>query len=267
MGKSKEDLQGSVAGSGVVVYEQAQNLKPEELIDTFLPIVKRVALHLMGVIGSRVPLDDLFQAGLLGLLEAAQRYDGKGMAGFRQFAMLRVRGAMIDELRQSDGRPRAFREDIQRINQARRQLESSLGRAPTDREIADSMGISVAEYGEIHAHSHSSHLVSLDDVMTGREAFLSRNGDLERGAIKREGARALASAITELSAREQLLLSLYYNHELNMKEVALVLDISEARVCQLHRQALSQLKEILAEDKQDKGGESICSASSDSLYY
>lgn len=185
--------------------------------------------------------------------------------------MLRVRGAMVDELRKSDGRPRAFRESIQRIRQARRNLEASLGRAPTDREIADNMGISLAEYGERQTHNHSCHLVSLDEMVSGLDGVLSRSGDLERGMIKREQARLLAQAIARLPEREQLLLSLYYHHELNMKEVALVLDISEARVCQLHRQTLSRLKamlaEDLAEDKQGNGGESVCPVSSGSLFY
>lgn len=233
--------------AGAKAYSQAQQMDTRELVQAHLGLVKKAALHLMGMTGTTVSLDDLMQTGLLGLLEAAGRYDGGNLAGFRQFAMLRIRGAMIDELRQADGRPRAFREEAQQIRKAVQKLEGQLGRTPREREVAEEMGISIQEYQQMLVEVNTCHIVSLEDLLAGSDSVTSDN-DTDRDALKNHGSTALANAIGQLPEREQLLLNLYYDHDMNMKEVAQVLEITEARVCQLHRHALLRLKGLLGNE-------------------
>lgn len=227
-----------------MAYSQVQHVDVKDLVNDHLNLVKRAALHLMGMTGSTVSLDDLMQSGLVGLLEAAKRYDGKGLAGFRQFAMLRIRGAMIDQLRAIDGRPRAFREDSQKIRKAIHALESRLGRTPREREVAKEMGVSLDEYQRMLVEGNACHIVSLEDLIAGSDS-VSSEAEAENPASQQLNSKVLADALGQLPEREQLLLNLYYDHELNMKEVAQVLELTEARVCQLHRQALVQLKALL----------------------
>ncbi|WP_062262625.1 RNA polymerase sigma factor FliA [Endozoicomonas arenosclerae] len=247
---SGQKLSGASAlgGSGAMAYSQVQQLDVKELVHSHTGLVKKTALHLMGLTGSTVSLDDLIQSGLVGLLEAARRYDGRGLAGFRKFAQLRIHGAMIDQLRAIDGRPRSFREDSRDIRKAIKTLEGRLGRPPREREVAEELGVELHEYQQMLIEGNISHIVSLEDLIAGSDSVSyqqSSDQQEERGL----NSSTLASALGHLSEREQLLLNLYYEHELNMKEVAQVLEITEARVCQLHRQALMQLKSILQAGK------------------
>ncbi|WP_161787434.1 RNA polymerase sigma factor FliA [Endozoicomonas numazuensis] len=238
----------TVHGSGIMAYSQAQQFDVKELVHNHTSLVKKTALHLMGMTGSTVSLDDLIQSGLVGLLEAARRYDGRGLAGFRKFAQLRIRGAMIDQLRAIDGRPRSFREGSRDIRKAIKTLEGRLGRAPREREIAEELGVEIHEYQQMLIEGNISHIVSLEDLVAGSDG-VSYQQPSENHEEKGLQGSVLASALGQLSEREQLLLNLYYEYELNMKEVAQVLEVTEARVCQLHRQALMQLKTILQAGK------------------
>ncbi|MGI9280203.1 MAG: RNA polymerase sigma factor FliA [Endozoicomonas sp.] len=234
-------------GGGAMAYTQAQQFDVKELVHSHTSLVKKIALHLMGMTGSTVSLDDLIQSGLMGLLEAARRYDGRGLAGFRKFAQLRIRGAMIDQLRAIDGRPRSFREDSRNIRKAIKTLEGRLGRSPREREVAEELSIELQDYQQMLIEGNISHIVSFEDLIAGSDGISDQQSENQedRGL----DSSILASALGQLSEREQLLLNLYYEHELNMKEVAQVLEVTEARVCQLHRQALLQLKAILQAGK------------------
>lgn len=214
-------------------------------------LVKRIAYHLAGRLPASVEVADLIQAGMLGLLEAAANYTADRGASFETYAGIRIRGAMLDALRKLDWAPRSVHRKARAAAAAIREIEAELGREARDAEVAGRMGISLGDYHKIAQDAASCRVASLDETHGDEESLL---GKLEDGSADPfqdatdDGFRvALAHAIRELPERERLVMSMYYDDELNLKEIGAVLKVTESRACQLHGQALVRLKARLAE--------------------
>lgn len=237
--------------AGRMVYEQ----KPRGgiQVEQYAYLVKRIALHMIARLPASVQLDDLLQAGMLGLLEAAQKFDGGKGASFETYAGIRIRGAIVDEMRRGDWVPRSVHRNARRITEAMKQLEGRLGREAKDTEIAEEMDVSLDEYHTMANDSLSGRLFSLDEMLHEDEINTTQisvsemlHGPAEvaqRQALK----KALAQAIDDLPEREKLVLSLYYEEEMNLKEIGLVLGVSESRVSQIHTQVALKLKKKMTD--------------------
>jgi RNA polymerase sigma factor for flagellar operon FliA len=236
--------------NGVSMYQGVQETT-EQLIERHSPLVKRIAHHLLARLPSSVQLDDLIQAGLIGLIEASRNYDSSKGASFETYAGIRIRGSMIDEVRRGDWAPRSVHRNARRVQECVLQIERRTGRDATDREVAGVMGVSLEEYHEIIQDSMCSKLFSLDELLSGEDGAETPvpsavASPLER--IQRHDMReALANAIAELPERERLVLALYYDEELNLKEIGQVLGVSESRVSQIHSQAAIRLRARLTD--------------------
>jgi len=232
--------------------EQITETAPQVQVEQYAYLVKRIALHIMARLPASVQLDDLIQAGMLGLLEAAQKFDASKGASFETYAGIRIRGAIVDEMRRGDWVPRSVHRNARRITDAMHYLEGRLGREATDAEIAEELGVSLDEYHTMANDSLSGRLFSLDETLHDEEINTTQIAvsEMLQGPAevtqRREMQAALARAIDELPEREKLVLSLYYEEEMNLKEIGLVLGVSESRVCQIHSQAALKLKKKLS---------------------
>lgn len=227
------------------IYQKTGVKGASQLVEEHAPLVKKIALHLMARLPASVQLEDLMQAGMIGLLEAAQRYNSTKGATFETYAGIRIRGAMVDEIRKGDWVPRSVHRNTRRISQAIKAVEDRFGREAQDQEVADELGMELAEYHSSLSDANSGRLFSLDELNESgelplEEAEASDNplDDITSDAFK----RSLAEAIEELPEREKLVLSLYYQEELNLKEIGAVLGVSESRVSQIHSQAALRLR-------------------------
>ncbi len=235
------------------MYTASGTLDIEQRIAEYAPLVRRMAHHLAAKLPASVEIDDIIQTGMIGLMDAAARFEESHGFQFETFASQRIRGAMLDELRQNDWLPRSLRKTLRRIETSIAKLEQRLGRAPGEREIAADLGVSLPEYHALLQDARGYQLLHLEDF-TGddEDAFLDRHCPDEREnpfeRVKDARFRAsLAAAIDQLPPREKLLLGLYYEQELNFKEIAAVLEVSESRVCQLHGQAVARLRGRMTE--------------------
>jgi RNA polymerase sigma factor for flagellar operon FliA len=214
------------------------------LVTRHAELVKRIAYHLAGRLPPSVEVNDLIQAGMIGLLEAAAHYSSDRGASFETYAGIRIRGAMIDALRKLDWAPRSVHRKARAAAAAIREVEAREGREARETEIAAAMGVPIEEYQRIVQDSSSCQLASMDD-MEDAAAVADRSAnpllETENGALR----TAVAQAIAGLPERERLVMSMYYDDELNLKEIGAVLGISESRVCQLHGQALVRLRSRL----------------------
>ena len=214
-----------------------------DLVTRHAELVKRIAYHLAGRLPPSVEIDDLMQAGMLGLLEAASNYAANRGASFETYAGIRIRGAMIDALRKLDWAPRSVHRKARAVAAAVQEIERLTGRDARDTEIAERLGVTLEEYHSIVHDAASCRLAALDDAAVTVEGeadpFLETADDEFRGA--------LAGAIDGLPERERLVMSLYYSEGLNLKEIGAVLRVTESRACQLHGQALVRLKARLNE--------------------
>ncbi|WP_323752100.1 RNA polymerase sigma factor FliA [Marinobacter sp.] len=239
------------------IYHQAGAPNASSLIEDQAPLVKKIALHLMARLPASVQLEDLMQAGMIGLLEAAQRYSsGKG-ATFETYAGIRIRGAMVDEIRKGDWVPRSVHRNARRISAAIKTVEDRTGREALDSEVADELGIELAEYHSSLADANSGRLFSLDELnesgelpIEEQEASDNPLDGISAGAFQ----RSLAEAIEALPEKEKLVLSLYYQEELNLKEIGAVLGVSESRVSQIHSQAALRLRGRLSDWREHNDG-------------
>jgi RNA polymerase sigma factor for flagellar operon FliA len=225
----------------------------ETLVREHLPLVKRVAYHMMGRLPASVEVDDLIQAGLIGLLDAAERYDGNQGASFETYASQRVRGAMIDELREADWASRNVRKGSRQIENAIHTLQQRLQRVPTELEIAGELGMDIQAYFELLNETRSAQLVYYEDLGDpDSDGFLDQLVDEMAGGpfeilAGAKFRKILAQAVTELPEREKLLMGMYYEQDMNFKEIGAVLGVSESRICQLHSQAIARLRGSLRE--------------------
>jgi RNA polymerase sigma factor for flagellar operon FliA len=219
-----------------------------ERIREFAPLVRRLAHHLAARLPASVELDDIIQAGMIGLMDAASRYEEGHGTQFETFASQRIKGAMLDELRQNDWMPRSVRKTLRRVEQAVARLEQRHSRPPTEDEIARELGMPLAAYQTELGEARGIELVLFDDLNRAEDdEYLERHvpDNRENPSARFEDRRfreALIRSIDLLPERERLLLSLYYEQELNFKEIAAVLGVSESRVCQLHGQAVARLR-------------------------
>jgi len=214
-------------------------------------LVKRIAYHLAGRLPPQVDVEDLMQAGMMGLLEAAQNYASGRGACFETYAGIRIRGAMLDALRKLDWAPRSVHRKSRAAALALREVESQRGSEATEADVAAHMGVTLQEYQHIVQDALGCQLLRLNDADDGEDSTLDRLPD---GAPDPQGValvdslrEAITEAVNELPERERLVLSLYYEQELNLKEIGSVLKVTESRVCQLHGQALLRLKSRLGE--------------------
>jgi RNA polymerase sigma factor for flagellar operon FliA len=218
----------------------------DALVERHAGLVKRIAYHLAGRLPPNVEVDDLVQAGMIGLLEAAGHYSADRGASFETYAGIRIRGAMIDTLRKLDWAPRSVHRKAREAASATRMIEEREGREARDVEIAAALGVGLEEYHQIVRDAATCHLTSPDDSTAAAE-FADHAADPARETERGTMRTAVAGAIAGLPERERLVMSLYYDDELNLKEIGAVLGVSESRVCQLHGQALVRLRSRLRE--------------------
>lgn len=220
----------------------------DDTLSRYAPLVRRLALQLMVRLPASVELEDLLQAGMLGLIDALNRYQETQGAQFETYASQRIRGAMLDELRELDWVSRSVRRAGRQIEQAVQRLEQRLSRAPAESEVAAELGVALDEYQRMLQDAHGGQLVYYDDFDGAEDdPFLERisaehGGDPLAAIMDDELRRAVVRAIESLPEREKLLMSLYYEQGLNLREIGAVLEVSESRVCQLHTQAIARLR-------------------------
>jgi RNA polymerase sigma factor for flagellar operon FliA len=234
-------------------YVDSPGVEGEIRVEEYAVLVKRIAHHMMARMPASVQVDDLIQAGMIGLLEASQKYDASRGASFETYAGIRIRGAIVDEMRRGDWAPRSVHRNARRVSEAMTAIEARTGRDATDTEIASELGVDIAEYHNMVQDSASSRLFSLEETFQDEEGrsmgepecldSLSPEDAVQQNAMR----SALAQAIDHLPEREKLVLSLYYDEELNLKEIGLVLGVSESRVSQIHSQAALRLRSKLAD--------------------
>lgn len=235
------------------MYTAKGTLDAQANIENYLPMVRRAAARMIGRLPANVEMDDLVQAGVIGLMDAMQRYETGHGAQFETFAMQRVRGAMLDELRGTDWVPRSVRKNQRDIAGAVHALENKLQRAPTDAEIAGHMTLPLQDYHDMLTDVRSAQLVYADDyeAADGDTHYLDRHlkpddaSDPASQLSDRRFREALVAAIENLPEREQYVMSMYYEHDMNLKEIAAVLGVTESRVCQLHSQSVARLRSKL----------------------
>jgi RNA polymerase sigma factor for flagellar operon FliA len=223
------------------------------LLEQHMPMVKRLAHHMKAKLPPSVEVDDLIQAGMMGLLDAINRYEETHGAQFETYAVLRIRGAMLDELRNSDWMPRSTRQNMRKVETAMSTLQQKLGRAPTESEVAKSMKMPLAEYQDMLSDGGGHQLLYYEDFHDddGNDSFLDRyavdDNDPLRALLETDFRQAVIDAIDGLPPREKILMGLYYEEELNLKEIGAVMGVSESRVSQLHTQAVARLRATLRE--------------------
>jgi len=231
-----------------VAKANAYNVKIDksELLDKHTVLVKRIAYHLMARLPASVLVDDLIQSGMIGLFEAANNFDSSKGASFETFAGIRIRGAMLDEIRRGDWTPRSVHKNSRMVSDAIKSLENELGRDVTDIEVAEKLDISVNEYHHILNEVSSGKIIGIEDLGVSEDSIAVTNENIDSNPYdnieKDIFKKALTQCISNLPERESLVLSLYYDEELNLREIGQVLDVSESRVSQIHSQAMHRLK-------------------------
>ena len=235
-------------------YTAKGRLDPNALLKQYSPLVRRLAHQMIAKLPANVELDDLIQVGMIGLADALTRFDSEQGVQFETFATQRIRGAMLDELRGTDWMSRGDRRHQRTIEAAVHRLEQRLGRAPHEGEIAKEMGMTLVAYQELLGKVRGTQLIYLEDMSgdDGDVDFLDRHvGDESANplAILKDlrMREALVEAIKVLPEREQYVMSMYYEHDMNLKEIAAVLKVTESRVCQLHSQSIARLRSKLRE--------------------
>lgn len=217
-------------------------------------LVKKIAYQLKAKLPASVELDDLIQVGMMGLLDAVNRYEDNHGAQFVTYASQRIRGAMLDELRSNDWLPRSMRKNMRDVETAIQALEQKLGRPPTEGEVAKHLSLSIEDYHLMLGDCGGHQLVYYEDFVEedGGESFLDRymygpSQDPIHALLSTDFRDAVIHAIESLPEREKMLMGLYYEQELNLKEIGAIMNVSESRVSQLHSQSIARLRASLKE--------------------
>jgi RNA polymerase sigma factor for flagellar operon FliA len=223
-------------------------------LETYAPFVKRIAYHLHSRLPASVQIEDLIQSGMIGLLEALDKYDPDQGASFKTYAGIRIRGSMLDEIRVGDWTPRAVRKQSRELAQAVKTVENRKGGEADDQEVADELGVDISDYHRMLTESAGSRMFSLDAESNSDDysSTLTSHAPPDPQEVFEGQAfkRAVMHSISALPERERLVMALYYDEELTLKEVGRVLDLSESRVCQIHGQALIRLRSRLGDWEQ-----------------
>lgn len=232
--------------NGLAMYAAAQPAFQDDLVEQHAPLVKRIACHLINRLPANVQLEDLVQAGMIGLLEASRNYDIRQGASFETYAGIRIRGSMLDEIRKNDWAPRSVYRKSRMVAEAVREIENRVGRDARDDEIAQALAISLQEYYKILQDSSYHKVLSFEDMGIGEESLLDNLSDGAPGIVdglqREDMKRIVAEAIAGLPERERLVMALYYDEELNLREIGAVMGVSESRVSQIHSQAVIRLQ-------------------------
>lgn len=237
--------------SGAAMYASVQTGGTDQRVMQHAPLVKRIAYHLLSRLPASIQVDDLIQAGMLGLLEAIKNYDASQGASFDTYAGIRIRGSMLDEVRRSDWTPRSVYKKSRMVSDAIRIIENKTGREARDIDVAEHLGIALDEYNHILQDSSSCRVFSVEDLAQTGDGYLDESLAQEEelaDGLSREGfQQALANAIMGLPERERLVISLYYEEELNLREIGEILNVSESRISQISTQAVLRLRSRLSE--------------------
>jgi RNA polymerase sigma factor for flagellar operon FliA len=238
------------------MYTVSGKVDKNDLLAEHASLVKRLAHQMRAKLPPSVEVDDLIQAGMIGLLDAVNRYEETHGAQFETYAVQRIRGAMLDELRGSDWLPRSIRQNMRKIESAMTALQQRLGRQPSETEIAEELKVSLANYQEMLGDGGGHQLIYYEDFHDndGNENFLDRycvdeSSDPLQVLVNGGFRAAVVDAISSLPEREKIVMGLYYEQELNLKEIGAVMGVSESRVCQLHSQAVARLRSKLKEEE------------------
>lgn len=222
---------------------------PDALLTQYMPMVKRLAHHMMGRLPPSVEEDDIVQAGMMGLLDAIGRFDEAQSAQFEAYAIQRIRGSMIDELRSADWMPRAARQTMRKIEASISSLQNKLGRQPSETEIAAAMNMPLADYQSTLGDARGHQLLYFEDFGESNEddSFLDKqaagDGSMPLPQLLDTRLReCIIAGINALPEREQQLMSMYYEQDMTLKEIATVFGVTESRICQLHGQAISRIR-------------------------
>ncbi|WP_100753112.1 RNA polymerase sigma factor FliA [Vibrio salilacus] len=234
-----------------LTYDQYANQNSQRVfLEKYSVLVKRIAHHLLGRLPPSVQVEDLIQSGMIGLLEAQKNYDGSKGASFETYAGIRIRGAMLDDIRRGDWVPRSVHKYNREVSQAISALEGELNRDPTDSEIAQHMGIGLDQYHTILTDISCSRLVGIEDLGVSEDVISSGGSEAEnlpfQGVADEYFRQALVDSIKTLPEREALVLSLYYDEELNLKEIGEIIGVSESRVSQILSQSMQRLRTKLS---------------------
>lgn len=226
------------------------NYERQDTVEKYAPMVKRIAYHLKSRMPANVQLDDLLQAGMVGLLEAANHYDAKQGASFETYAGIRIRGAMLDDVRKNDWAPRSVHRNNRRVAEVVRKIENEKGRDARDTEIAEALEMDIDEYSRILQDASGHKILSFEDIGCGDEPLLNSIPNPQTEVIdvlQKDDLKSLvAKAIASLPERERLVMALYYDEELNLREIGAVIGVSESRISQIHSQAVIRLQSRLA---------------------
>jgi RNA polymerase sigma factor for flagellar operon FliA len=228
------------------MYDNLKSKTQDELVTRYAPLVKRIAYHLKARLPATVIVDDLLQAGMIGLIEASRKYDADQGASFETYAGIRIRGAMLDELRRNDWAPKSVHRKVRDITEAIREIENREGRDARDEEVIGLLNISKDEYYKTLQNISTHKVISWEELGVDEEAIRSsiieyRPG-LQEELEKSRFQEKLAEAIASLPEREKMIVSLYYDSELNLREIGSVLSVSESRISQLLSQAHIRLR-------------------------
>lgn len=242
---------------GIAMYAAMQGSNSDALVMKHAPMVKRIAYHLLNRLPDNVQVEDLIQAGMIGLLEAARKFDNTQGATFETYAGIRIRGSMIDEVRRNDWTPRSVHRKWREAAATIRKIELKTGRDARDVEVAEGMGITLNDYHCVLLDSAGCRLFSTEDILQTGDLIVDERMTALQGPMEGVSAdcfkEALSDAISSLPERERLVVSLYYEEEMNLKEIGDVLGVSESRVCQINSQAMLRLRARMHDwlDKED----------------
>ena len=231
----------------IPVYTRRPRVTPEQLVRAHMPLVRKIAWHVHARVASAIEIEDLAQIGMIALVESANAFEDRGHP-FATYATVRIRGAMIDHLRKHATICRSAMGRRREINAARSRLEGTLGRAPSDAEIAAAMGLTATAYYAQLGESQSARHESLDEVYSDHSMWFADVEERADDALEREGLKAaIAEGIRTLPERDAMVLQLYFVEEMNLDEIGQTLGVGAARICQIKKSALDKLRKTLGE--------------------